>query len=69
MGPRAPPNVEPVAQFISEPWFLVSVSVYQEITEVEPSAKSTLQFSTSVEHMHKMLVGSLSQKSYDTSRR
>ena len=45
MGPRAPPNVEPVAQFISEPWFLMSVSVYQEITEVEPSAKSTLQFS------------------------
>ena len=45
MGPRAPPNVEPVAQFVSEPWFLMSVSVYQEITEVEPSAKSTLQFS------------------------
>ena len=45
MGPRAPQNVEPVAQFISEPWYVMSVSVYQEITEVEPSAKSTLQFS------------------------
>ena len=45
MGPRAPPNEEPMAQFISEPWFLLSVSVYQEMTEVEPSAKSTLQFS------------------------
>ena len=45
MGPKATPNVAPVAQFVSEPWFLMSMSVYQEITEVEPSAKSTLQFS------------------------